>query len=246
MTKLVVREIEYETILNQESSIASIEFLWLFIELINNEAFQEAKVKRVPLRSIFEKLIASAQENINIYFGDLLSWLCLKDEGSPSREFIRLLHVVIPTLPENEDPVFLTEVAFAYITALAQEGVRIQEVQDSKGAKVGESQSEKKSRKKKGFGEKLPEVSTLEDLTGREVSPDEIAAVKHTEGKPLEEAIAAPLISIPNEKLARLRPDLLTLEEQDLQAALAEQQANRLTVVSAPIPPDADELEDLI
>jgi ABC-type Fe3+-hydroxamate transport system substrate-binding protein len=101
---------------------------------------------------------------------------------------------------------------------------------------VEEPQPEKKSRKKKGFSEKVPEVPTLEDLTGQQVTPEELAAVKTAEK----------LIAIPDEKLTELRPDLLTIDEQELQRALAEQQANRLTVVSTPAPPDADELEELI
>ena len=91
-------------------------------------------------------------------------------------------------------------------------------------AEAVKPQPEKKTRKKK----------------------DEAPIPEAIEGKLLEEAIATPLIPLPDSELAKLRPDLLTLEDQDIRSALAEQEANRLTVVSVPAPPDSDELEDLV
>jgi hypothetical protein len=106
-----------------------------------------------------------------------------------------------------------------------------------------EPQPKKKAGKKKsGFaGKSEPEVPTLETIASRAVSPEEIAAVK--EGKSEEGAV--PLIQLSDTELAKLRPDLLTLEEQDYEAALVEQKANHLNVVSTPAPADTDELEDL-
>jgi hypothetical protein len=141
------------------------------------------------------------------------------------------LRKLIPSLPTSLGATELVE----FINAVLPQNAEAVEV-------VEEPQPKKKAGKKKEKPE--PGVPTLEAITGREISPEEIAAVK-VDGKPIEEAIAAPLISIPDAELVKLRPDLLTIEEQDLQAALREQEANRLTVVSTPVPPDSDELEDL-
>lgn len=232
MTKIILNEVEYETVDTEKSLVSSLEFLWLFIELTDNTAYTEARLKRTPMRVVLDNLVTSFQKNQNLYFGDLVSGLCAKGQAE---EFGDKLRSFIPSLPPNNDPLFLTQAAFAYILGLAQEGAAVLNSKQEENAVV-EPQSGKKPRKKKGFGEKATEAPTLEDLTGREVSPDEIVAAKED----------AKLISISDDKLAQVRPDLQTLDEQDYEAALAEQKANWLTVVSAPAPPDADQLEDAL
>ncbi len=238
MTKVVVREIEYETVDNQESIVFSLKFMWLFIELVDNELFKKAEEEKIPMRVILEDVITKAQQNIDAYFGDLISSLCRKGQAEEVGGYLRSL---LPDLPESDDPLFLTETCFAYITALAKEGA---DKASSASQSTPAPQPEKKPRKKKGgFGDK-PEVPTLEAIAGREVTPEELAATK-IEGKPLEEAIATPLIPISDEELVKLRPDLPTLEEQELQAALREQESYHLNIVSKSVPLDTDELEGL-
>lgn len=245
LTKFTVNDIEYQTVDTETSVVSSLSFLWSLIELTDNDAYLAAREKKTPLRVSLDNLITSFQANQNLYFGDLISNLCAKGQA---KEFGDGLRSFVPSFPQdNNDPLFLTQAAFAYLIALAQEGVAaITKEQETEPPAV-EPPAEKKPRKKKGgFGEKVePEIPALEAIAGRELTPEEIAAEKTLADKPLEEAIATPLIPISDEELAKLRPDLATIEDQDLQAALAEQAANRLTIVSIPAPLDLDELEEL-
>jgi hypothetical protein len=232
---ITVRGIEYPFLSGEAAIDPATKIIWSLLKIASTEAYEAALETKDPVTS-WQKL--STQTDTVERNSAFLFSLNLDPEIEPNAAknprvaLENNLRKLIPSLPTGLGATELIE----FINAVLP--------QESTGA---EPQPKKKaSKKKNGFGEKSePELPTLEAIAGREISPEEIAAVK-VEGKPLEDAIAAPLIPIPDAELAKLRPDLLTIEEQDLQAALAEQQANRLTVVSSPVPPDADELEDLI
>ena len=249
MTKITIREIEYSTIQTEQAMVASLRFLWLFVELVDNEAYKKAETEKMPMRIVLDDFIKKAQNDIGSLFVDLVSSLCREAQAKEVEDYLRIF---IPSLPEMNDPMVLTEACFAYITSIAKEGesnlIAEKELADKALLPATENVqvAKKSSKKKDGFGKKAePELPTLEAIVSRETTPEDIAAVK-VEGKLLEEAIATPLIPLPDSELAKLRPDLLTLEDQDIRSALAEQEANRLTVVSVPAPPDSDELEDLV
>ena len=244
-----VRGIEYPFISGETAIDPATKIVWSLLKIFSTEAYESALKTKDPVKT-FQGLVAETHSAERDF-----SFLCCLNldpeiESDPAKNprvsLESSLRKLIPSLPTNLGARELMEFIYA---VLPQE----QKPSETEGSEIQEPefleaipQPEKKTRKKKnGFGEKTePELPTLEAIAGREITPEEIASAK-VEGKSLEDAIAAPLIPIPDSELAKLRPDLLTLEEQDLKAALAEQQANRLTVVSTPAPPDSDELEDL-
>ena len=221
---ITVRGTEYPSISGETAIDPATKIIWSLLKIASTEAYEMALETRDPVTA-WQKL-STETDTVERNSAFLFS-LNLDPEIEPSAAknprvaLENNLRKLIPSLPTGLGATELIE----FINAvLPQEA----------------------SKKKNGFSEEPePEVPTLEAIAGREISPEEIAAAT-VEGKPLEDAIAAPLIPIPDTELVKLRPDLMTIEEQDLQAALAEQMANRLTVVSTPAPLGSDELEDLI
>lgn len=223
---ITVRGIEYPLVSGDAAIDPATKIIWSLLKMSSDKAYESALTTKDPLKA-FQDLMVETQSSDRgsafLFFLNLDPEIEPDPAKNPRIALENNLRKLIPTLPANLGAIELIE----FINAVLPQNAE---------TVVEEPQSEKKPRKKKGFGEKVPEVPTLEDLTGQQVTPEELAAVKTAEK----------LIVIPNEKLTELRPDLLTIDEQELQRALAEQQANRLTVVSTPAPPDADELEELI
>jgi hypothetical protein len=222
---ITVRGIEYPLVSGDAAIDPATKIIWSLLKMSSDKAYESALTTRDPLKA-FQDLMVETQSSDRgsafLFFLNLDPEIEPDPAKNPRIALENNLRKLIPTLPVNLGATELIE----FINAVLPQNAE---------TVVEEPQPEKKSRKKKGFSEKVPEVPTLEDLTGQQVTPEELAAVKTAEK----------LIAIPDEKLTELRPDLLTIDEQELQRALAEQQANRLTVVSTPAPPDADELEEL-
>lgn len=221
---ITVRGVEYPFVSGDAAIDPATKIIWSLLKISSAKAYESALTTKDPVKAFQDLMVETQSSDRDSAFLFSLN-LDPEIEPDPAKNprvaLENNLRKLIPTLPASLGATELIE----FINAVLPQNTE---------AAVEEPQPEKKSRKKKGFGEKTPEAPTLEDLTGQQVTPEEIAAVKTAEK----------LIAIPDEKLAELRPDLSTLEEQDYQAALVEQKANWLTVVSTPAPPDADELED--
>lgn len=221
---ITVRGVEYPFVSGDAAIDPATKIIWSLLKISSAKAYESALTTKDPVKAFQDLMVETQSSDRDSAFLFSLN-LDPEIEPDPAKNprvaLENNLRKLIPTLPASLGATELIE----FINAVLPQNTE---------AAVEEPQPEKKSRKKKGFGEKAPEAPTLEDLTGQQVTPEEIAAVKTAEK----------LIAIPDEKLAELRPDLSTLEEQDYQAALVEQKANWLTVVSTPAPPDADELED--
>jgi hypothetical protein len=229
-----VRGIEYPFISGEAAIDPATKIIWSLLKISSTEAYESALTTKDPVKAFQDLMLetrSSDRDSAFLFSLNLDPEIEPDSSKNPRVALENNLRKLIPSLPTGLGATELIEFINAVLPQ-QEEAV--------------EPQPKKKASKKKGFGEKPePEVPTLEAIAGREISPEEIAAAK-VDGKPLEEAIAAPLIAISDTELAKLRPDLPTLEEQDLKAALAEQEANRLTVVSVAVPPDADELEELL
>ena len=237
MTKTItVRGVDYNIVSGEEAYDPAIKVLWSLLKIASTEHYQAALITKDPLSSWqeFSKGTRLADRDSIFLFELNLTPRIEPDSEKNSRVALEEdLRELVPDLPKGLGAKRLIE----FINAvLPQEA---------------EAQPEKKSRKKKGFGEKVEPpaeewgLPALESIAGREVSPEELANAKF-DGKTLEDVADTSMIGISDEVLAQLRPDLMTIEEQENQAALREQESYRLNVVSKPVPPDADELEDLI
>ena len=229
---ITVRGVEYPFISGEAAIDPATKIIWSLLKISSTEAYESALTTKDPVKA-FQSLMletrSSDRDSAFLFSLNLDPEIEPDSAKNPRVALENNLRKLVPSLPTGLGATELIE----FINAvLPQNAETVEEVQPKKKA----------SKKKNGFGEKSePELPTLEAIAGRAVSPEELAAVK--EGKSEEGAI--PLIQLSDTELAKLRPDLPTLEEQDLEAALAEQEANRLIIVSTPAPPDMDELEDL-
>ena len=244
---ITVRGIEYPFISGETAIDPATKIIWSLLKISSTEAYNSALATKDPVKAFQDLMLETRSSDRDSAFLFSLN-LDIEIEPDPAKNprvaLENNLRKLIPSLPTSLGATELIEFINAVLPQNA-EAVEVVEEPLPKEEKPEPEFTERSIMEGLAVVDSAPELPTLEAIAGREISPEEIAAVK-VDGKPLEEAIAAPLISIPDAELVKLRPDLLTIEEQDLQAALREQEANRLTVVSTPAPPDSDELEDLI
>ena len=248
---ITVRGTDYPFLSGEQAIDPATKIIWSLLKIASTEAYESALETRDPVGA-WQKVSAETRSSDRDSAFLFALNLDLEIEPNPAKNprvaLENNLRKLIPELPTGLGATELIE----FINAvLPQEKGLPKEEEPSQESEGLGAPPEKKTRRKKGFGEKVevatvdPELPTLEAIAGREVSPEELANVKF-EGKTIDDVAETSMIGISDEALAQLRPDLMTIEGQELQAALREQEAYRLNIVSIPVPPDSDELEDLL
>jgi hypothetical protein len=244
---ITVRGVEYPFISGEAALDPATKIIWSLLKISSPKAYESALLTRDPV-SAFQALNLgtdnSELSSLLLYSLNLDTEIESDPVKNPRVALEKNLRKLIPSLPEGLGATELIEFINAVLpdkeepTEVTPEMIAVAEYVEQLDEKLAQVIDLARNVVES-------EEPTLEEIVGREVSPEELTALE-IEGKPLEDAIAAPLIPISDTELAKLGVDLVTIDEEAIQLALAEQRANRLTVVSSPAPTDIDELEDTL